>query len=373
MKKNFQLLVLAILISGCDKNVNDVEIVNCETDNSIDVVTSRSFNMGFSTWPYGPDESDKTETYQFIEQHADIYSEQIDDKIPWNSLINNTSLPSEFENDIDFRQRKKIDNHKLLLSVSLLNSDRSDLLEDYDGSIPNYSALNDKIIENAYYKHLEYLIAAFSPDYLVFAMEVNDLKLKSEQKWIEYKLLAENIRLRLNSDYPSLQISESVTLHNFYNPEVSNPNDYIDELSDYINTNSDFAAISFYPFFKGLHTKSEFQQAFDFLHGQINIPIAFVETTHIAETLQIPSIDLSIPSDICEQKDYLELILLNAYNNNYKFIIWWAYRDFDELWETFPDEYQDLGKLWRDTGLLNEDEEERPSYNIWQIVYNLKK
>ncbi|MFW5700478.1 MAG: hypothetical protein ACOCWM_02210 [Cyclobacteriaceae bacterium] len=74
--------------------------------------------------------------------------------------MNNTRLPAEFENDIDFWLDKKINTHKLLLSVSLLNADRSNLLEDYDGSIPNYSALNDKIIENAYYKHLEYSIAA---------------------------------------------------------------------------------------------------------------------------------------------------------------------------------------------------------------------
>jgi len=324
--------------------------------------------MGFSTWSFGPNEADKDETYQFINSHADIYSEQIDDKIPWNAWINNSTLPTEFSNDIDFRLTKKLNNHKLLLSVSLLNTDRSDLLEDYDGSIPTYSALNDAKIENAYFRHLEYLISKFNPDYLVIAMEVNELKLKSESKWAEYKVLMNNIRSRLKIVYPNLPLAESVSLHNWYNPEVVNPTDFISEMSNYVNQNMDFAAISYYPFFKGQHTKSEFQQAFDFLHSEVTIPIAFVETSHLAENLEISSFNLNIEGDVYEQKEYLETLLLNAYNQDYEFIIWWAYRDYDKLWETFPAEYKDVGKLWRNTGLLDKNGTERPSFTIWKEI-----
>lgn len=365
----FLSIAFAILWS-CENKEDDLKGNACNSDNTIDNINSRDFAMGFSTWSYGLDESDKNETYQFITQNADIYSEQIDNKIPWDALINNKELPDNFTADIDYRLNNKIPSHKFLLSVSLLNSDRSDLLEDYDGTIPSYTFLNDKVIEDAYVKHLKYLIDKFNPDYLVFAMEVNDLKIKSQEKWEQYQLLASNIRIRLKSLYPYLQLSESITLHNYFNPEVSNQTDFISDISTYVNQKLDFAAISFYPFFKGLHSKSEFQQAFDFLHSHVSIPIAFVETTHIAESLEINSIDLYIQSDVCEQKEYLEALLLNANNNNYSFIIWWAYRDFDKLWETFPDEYKDLGKLWRDTGLLDEKGIERPSYDIWKMVLN---
>lgn len=357
-----------IFLSSCDKDNEDIIPLTCKNDNSLNVISQRNFNMGFSTWSFGPNEANKNETYQFIALNSDIYSEQIDNKIPWSAWINNSSLPTEFLNEINYRVSNRLSNHKLVLSVSLLNTDRNDLLEDYDGTIPNYSTLNDTNIENAYFKHLEYLILKFNPDYLVIAMEVNELKINSETKWTEYKLLINNIRRRIRNAYPNLPLAESVTLHNWYNPEVANQADYISEISNYVNQNSDFAAISYYPFFKGQHTKTEFQQAFDFLHSEVTIPISFVETTHLAENLVINSINLSIQSDECEQKEYLITLLLNAYHQNYEFVIWWAYRDYDKLWETFPAEYKDLGKIWRDTGLLDENGSERPSLTIWKEI-----
>jgi len=343
-------------------------LTTCEVNNN--TINERNFKMGFSTWSFGPNETDVSETYQFIESNSDIYAEQIDYKIPWNSWIEGTPLPSEFLNEIDSRVIKRLNNHQLLLSVSLLNTDRSDLIEDYNGIIPEYSSLHDTIIENAYVKHLEFLISKFNPDYLVIAMEVNELKLTSETKWNEYKVLIKNVRNRIKSIYPDLPLSESVSLHNWYNANTENQTDFISDIKNHVNENSDFASISFYPFLKGLQTKAEFQKAFDFLHSEVSIPITFVETTHIAENLNVNSFNLVIQSDECEQKEYLETLFYNANNQNYTFIIWWAHRDYDKLWETLDKEDQDIGKLWRDTGLLNENGIKRSSFNLWQETMN---
>ena len=371
MKNKLPYIFLIFWLTiGCKEDKDPNIPANCENENPLSIISQRNFEMGFSTWSFGPYESDKATTYQFIKDNADIYSEQIDDKIPWSAWINGSTLPTAFTDEIDYRVSKKLDNHKLLLSVSLLNTDRSNLLEDYDSSIPNYSALNDAVIENAYFNHLEYLIQKFNPDYLVIAMEVNELKIKSETKWIEYKMLMTQIRNRIKNAYPDLPLAESMTLHNWYNPEVANQADFIEEISNYVNQHNEFAAISYYPFFKGQHTKTEFQQAFDFLHSEVSVPISFVETTHLAQDLEISSFDLSIKSNVCEQKIYLETLLLNAFDKDYEFIIWWAHRDYDELWESFPSEYKDVGKLWRDTGLLDEKGTKRPSYVTWKEVWN---
>lgn len=244
--------------------------------------------MGFTTWSYGPNQQDVNDTYYFIENNADIYTEHIDNKIPWNAWINNLTLPSEFTNEITARVNRKIADKQLLLSISLLNSNRDELAKDFDGSAPPYLNLDDMEIEDAYFEHIQYLVNQFTPDYLVIAIEVNELRLRAESKWDAYKSLIQNVKSRIKALYPNLRISESTSLHNLYDIDIANPTAYIDEIISHMNQ-MDFVAISFYPFFKNQHSKNEFQQTFNFLHSNINKPIAFVESCHLAENLSVPT------------------------------------------------------------------------------------
>lgn len=365
--KSFCFIALGIIffLSSCLDD-DDVIVQNeCLIDPAVKAISSRDFKMGFSTWTYGPNIADRNNTYQYIQANGDIYSEQIDDRIPWSAWINNEALPADFVENIDYRVSKRDENMNLLLSVSLLNTDRNDLIEDWEEIPLSFSSWSDQHIEDAYIAHLSYLIDRFQPDYLVLAMEVNDLLIASPSRWFEYKLLMSNVRSSIKQQYPNIRLSESITLHNLYQPEVVNPTAYINEITTYAQE-SDFAAISFYPFFKGLQSGSQFQKAFDFLHTNIDIPIAFVETNHLAEDLNVPNLSLNIRSDECLQQIYLETLLKNAHTSDYAFIIWWAHRDYDALWNTFPDDVKDIGQVWRDTGLLDEGGNERSALEVWQ-------
>ncbi|MHA7057207.1 glycosyl hydrolase 53 family protein [Aquimarina sp. M1] len=355
MTPKFHILLFGILMSLSSCNKDDTPAEPAEI---------RNFEMGFTTWSFGPNLQDVNDTYSFIENNSDIYTEHIDNKIPWNAWINNLALPTEFTNEIMGKVNRKIDNAQLLLSVSLLNLQRDELAEDLDGTIPTYTNLNDIKIEDAYFKHIDYLVSQFTPDYLVIAIEVNELRVRAEGKWNSYKLLIQNVKSRIKEVYPTIKISESISLHNLYEPDVTNPAAYIDEMMNYINQ-MDFVAISFYPFFKNLHTKNEFQQVFDFLHNHINKPISFVETSHIAEDLIVPDLSIAIQGTEMEQNLYLETLLENAQEQNYEFVIWWTHRDYDALWETFPAALKDIGQLWRDSGLLDENGSERLSKTTW--------
>jgi hypothetical protein len=325
--------------------------------------------MGFSTWPYAPSVESVEATYQFLSNNADVYSEHIDSNIPWEAWINGLPLPAEFINEIAAKTLRKIPNAKLTLSVSLLNSARDELAFDFDGTIPNYTAINDAQIENAYFQHLKYITNQLNPDYLVMAIEVNELLKNAPEKWDSYKLLMANIRARIMQEFPSLILSESITLHNFYQPDVPNSEDYITEIANYANS-MEFVTISFYPFFKNLKTKDDFQDAFDFLHEKVNKTIAISETSHLSEDLSVESFNLFIQGNQTEQNDYLETLLINAQEQNYKYVIWWAHRDYNELWEVFPEEVKDLGKLWISTGIVNEDGAEKEAYSTWELVFN---
>ncbi len=365
----FTWSLLVTLFIGCKKEKNTQPVEDCLNGDFFSAYASRDFKMGFSTWPYAKTIESVNNTYQFISNQGDIYSEHIDANIPWNAWINSTPLPAEFTDDIAGRVSRKIPDEKLTVSVSLLNTDRNELASDFDGTIPDYTALNDTEIEDAYFKHVEYITNQLHPDYLIIAIEVNELLLKSPDKWNGYKLLMANVKTRIKQAFPSLPISESITLHNLYEPVVSDPEAYINQVVAYANA-MDFVAISFYPFLKGLHTKADFQNVFDFLHQKINKPIAFAETSQLSEDLTVDAYSLFISGNQCEQNEYLEILSTNAQIHNYEYIIWWAHRDYDELWKILPVEVQDLGKLWISTGIVNEDGAQKKAYSTWKKILN---
>ena len=360
--------VISILFFSCkddDDENQAIDSANCDFFCDYD---SRAFQMGFTTWPFAPTEESVNETYRFISEQADIYSEHIDAEIPWDAWINNTALPQEFTDNIARRTARLIPNLKLTVSVSLLNLSRDELSPDYDGTIPNYTELNDAHIEDAYFKHLKYITEELNPDYLILAIEVNELLINAPDKWEAYKLLMANIKTRIKQEFPTLAISESFTLHNFFEANVVNPEAYKKEVSDYANT-LDFVTISFYPFFSGLKTKADFQRAFDFLHQRITKKIAFGETGHLSEDLSVASFNLSISGNQSEQNDYLESLITNAQEQNYEYIIWFTHRDYNELWETFPADVKDIGKIWISTGIINEDGMEKNANSTWDFVF----
>lgn len=252
------VFVLAVLLSSC-KTDEEPQLSECDGNEFGCTFEDRNFAMGFTTWPYAPTETAIDQTYKFLVDNGDIYSEHIDSQIPWNAWINNSPLPTAFTNDIAARASRKIADSKLTVSVSLLNNARDELASDFDGTVPSYDALDDAHIETAYFKHLQYITEQLNPEYLIIALEVNELLKNSPDKWDSYKSLMTKVRLRIKEEFPGLKVSESITLHNFYQPDVSNPDEFIDAITTYAN-NLDFVPISFYPFFKGLSNKEDFQK-----------------------------------------------------------------------------------------------------------------
>ena len=354
-------LILILLLSACKKEK--------QKDTSFfSNYNHRDFKMGFTTWPYARTIQAVDDTYNFLTDNTDIYAEHIDHFIPWNAWMNNTALPSEFVDNIQSKVNRKLPGKKLLLSIGLLNNSRDDLMSDFDGTTPTYTHLNDAHIIDAYYKHVHYLVNALQPDRLVIAIEVNKLLLVNAIKWQEYKLMISEVKTRIKNDYPDLPISESMMLHVLLDAQSQHLDTYINEIFAYSNQ-LDFTSISFYPFSNNLHSKTDFQSAFDFLHQHTTNTIAFVETGNISKDLIIPSLNVNIRGSETEQKIYLETLCINAQEHQYDFIIWWTHRDYTALWQTFPPEIKDLASTWLSTGIITDDGTQRPSYTSWQKAF----
>lgn len=344
--------------------------MGCSTDSETEATepTSRNFSMGFTTWPFGPNLQDVNDTYSFIEANADVYIEHLDGSIPWNAYINDLPLPLEFTNDMEGKANRKIPNTDLVLSIGLLNNNRDDLEADFDGTVPAYNQLNDAVIVDAYTQHVEYLVDLFSPDFLVVAIEVNELRLRNPALWESYTLLINEVIRRTRATFPGMQISVSISLHNLFEPDIVDAQAYISSVFDHVNQ-MDFVAISYYPFLKNQRTVDAFQATLVFLHANTNKPIAIVESGHIAENLIVPNLNVEISGNPTEQNAFLETLLSNARTQDYEMVVWWAHRDYDALWEVFPPEVRDIGQLWRDTGLLDENGIERLALRTWESFY----
>jgi len=306
LRKHILFFVLACCALIACNDDNESVIDSCLDEGFFSTVTDRSFKMGFTTWPYAPDPSSVFDTFDFIEANGDIYTEHYDTHIPWYSYINNSPLPSDFTETISFKTSQKPQNLDMVLAVSLLNTLRTGLMEDADGNVPAYSSLNDDVIFNAYMDHLRYLVNAFQPEYLLFGIEVDFIFINDTLNWNEYLALSGRIQNQLRIEYPLIQISASITLHNLVeNSDVSNMPELRQAMASYMS-GLDFSAISFYPFTRQFFTKTELRTAFDLLHSLTQNRIAFVETNSIAEDLNIPNLGINILGNECIQNTYLE-------------------------------------------------------------------
>jgi len=364
----FILFILGLALLACDKNEDeDPSTGECCPNDQLPIlneIDQRNFKMGFTTWPYNDQLGGQDTTYAFLRAQGDIYAEHIDDKIPWSAWIDSTALPQEFVNNIQGRKGRRINGNELLVSVSLFNNLRTDLAEDYNGSTPAYDSLNQPNLIDAYFKHLDYIITELQPDQMVLALEVNEILRNNPGVWPEYLKMINEIRPLIKNKYPNLPLSESVTLHNLANASSTE----LQEVSHYINSNHDFASVSLHPHLGGLNDLTSYRQALQTLNANITLPIAVVETSALAEDLIVPNLSINIPADEQFQKALLEELLLNAHREHYQFIIWWCHRDYDSLWQTFPPSVKDLGQLWRDTGLLDEDGNERSGFAVWEEI-----
>lgn len=338
--------------------------------------TKRPFLMGFSSWPYGATPKAVNDTYRFIGANADLILEHIEEGVPWSCALNKTPYPKSFVDKMEGRRGSRPKGVKLLLSLTALNTGRSGLADDIgvSGTQPVPAPLqgkkfNDPIIFRAYLDYCIWMVDLFKPDYLLTGIEANELLNNNPNEWSNYQTFSRGIQKELRIRYPSLPIAESVTLHKLLDKSNRSLPDYAAKIKEFASRH-DFFAVSFYPFFLGLHSKREFSEALEQLSKFSDKRIGITETGHPAKPIVIKTYHLNLPSSPAEQDDYVRALLDQAQSHRYLFVTYWLWKDFDDLWNTFPDASKDLARLWRDTGLVDENDGLRPAYSSWKAAFS---
>jgi hypothetical protein len=359
--KSWRFIFLsAILFIGCDKPVEQPQ--------------TRSFYLGVTPWPADFTTQEVDAAYNFINTHCDIVSHHFDEGIPYQEAYTNSNWPPALLADIQTRKTKTAPGKKILLSSSALALSRNQKAPYSAHSTAISQAakaeweslpVNDARVVKAYTNFLKLLIDSLQPSFINYAVESN-VESWDAVAFTQYKEFVSQVYQQLKTAYPKTPI-----LLSFMVNETTQSLNFAAQLVPY----TDFMALSAYPY---THVSSSgdgntnpalFPATFftRFINLAPDKPLCFAETGYIAEPLSVPSFNLAKQGNETWQQAYFQMICSLMTERKGKFIIWFCYKDYNAgiLRLKSLGLYQDLFTLWVDTGLVDENNKQRPIYQAW--------
>lgn len=366
MKRLLPLLAL-FLVLGC----------NTTDDNGGGENGTRNFNMGFTPFPYAATSQAQQDVYDGLQQDADLIAHHIDNGIPWVEALSGDPFHQNLLNEWQDRLNNTPEGHKIFLSITPLNIARDDMAlyrgENPDMPLPSpwdSYELNHPDVKTAYLNYCRRIIQFFDPDWMLIGIETNLLKANATAQWDAYLELHRETYQQLKQEFPQLPIAISLTgvdlLEGYTDSDFSSQIQAMQDLLPF----SDFLGISLYPYFSKFLTDEIPEDMFDEIFNLTGSkPIAFTETGYPAQSFSVFNGSLVFNSSTSKQNTYITRLLEACEANNALFAVNFVYWDYDQLWEQIgsPD---DVNKMWRDTGLLDENGNERPAYDIWKTWLN---
>jgi len=95
-------------------------------------------------------------------------------------------------------------------------------------------------------------------------------------------------------------------------------------------------------------------------------PLAVAENGYTAQTLVLKQYGVRIKGKERWQAEYVQFLLEEAEALDARFVVWFCSRDYDAIWDVMEDLGSDeLFKMWKDTGLLDEKGNPRTGLQVW--------
>jgi hypothetical protein len=334
---------------------------------------TRSFYMAVTPWPADFTTEEFNRAYSFINNECDMVSHHFDEGIPYEEAYNNSNWPAELLTEIQTRKTKTTTNKTVFLSSAAVNLSRKQKADysRFSTGIPpaiksQWEALPinaDKVV-TAYTNYVIFLANELNASFINYGVESNGEWSNSD--FVLYKDFLSKVYAKLKIAFPSKPIMVSVMTN-----DLPLTLSYASQLMPY----TDYLALSSYPYThvsssaNGNTNPALFPSSYfsNFLNLAPNKPFGFAETGYLAEDLAVPSFNLNKQGNAEWQKSYLELICKITQERKGKFLIWFCSKDYDAGNNTLRSLglYQDLFALWEDTGLMDENNNKRPAYAVW--------
>ncbi len=330
--------------------------------------------MGFTPWVYDASSWNHfIDTYNKINANGDIIAHHIQTGIPWQEAYSGIAYNDNVEGDIADRLLYTENGKVIYLAIDSLNGTRDDLAlhwgknfnEPLSAPWDTYNFSSPEIIQ-AYSNFAIDLISRFNPKYFNYAPEISELILNNAAKFEQFKIFAAGVYANLKAVYPSLPLLVSVAFKNPNSLNAATIETKMAEISNYY----DILGISTYGYI--------FFDLFDKGGNPANLPsnwlsqaqqiagtksMAITETAWIAEDYPLGApFNFTITGTPDFQNDYLKKLFLESNGLDLKFIIWFSIVDYDAWQLTYGN---NVSRIWQDTGLYDENLQERPALSTW--------
>lgn len=356
------------LVSGCTKEENPIVDPPPKA--------TRSFYMGFTPFPYDISNEAVDYVYNKLATDADIISHHFDDGVPWPEALNGSDFHINIMNDWQYRLSRTPASHKILLSVTPIRFFRDGLApykaEKGDLPLPapwDTISFNHPDVKQAFLNYCVRIKNYFNPDFFVIGIEVNLLMIQAPGLWDEYLELHQYVYQQLKILDPQLPILVSVTgmdlVEGYTNANHSQQRQVLNDIMNY----TDLCGVSLYPYLTGFLCDTIPSDMFEKIFSYLPKDKAICETGYAADSITVYGGTVVLNGSPQKQNQYLTLLMNKAEQYDLKFVVNFVLRDYDALWEDIgsPD---DLNKVWKDTGIYDENGNARLAYQNWYFWLN---
>jgi hypothetical protein len=331
--------------------------------------------MGFTPWPYEATTAAVDDLYGRVLANGEFIAHHIDGGIPWPEAFAGTAYNANVEAELADRLARTPAGTPVYLAITPISSPRDGLAE-YWGASKGLArpgpwaakGFDDPDVIQAFVSYALDLIDRFDPAWFNYAIETTELALNGTQADLDGLVaFASQVYPQLKAAHPDLPIFVSGGFRSPGSSEAGAIEAAYTRLLPY----TDRIGVSLYPFVFFEHAgKGDpdalpvgwLQQAQD-LDPAKRLIIA--ETAWIAEPLVIPQFGVDVPATAADQAAYLERLFDEVERLDAELVTWWAPVDFDTLWsQTLGSD--PIAKIWRDTGLWDENLQPRQGLSVWQ-------
>ena len=343
---------------------------------------TRSFFMGFTSFPYDFTAQAQADTYDFIEHNADLVTFHHDAGVPWpEALDGQHNYSPALLAQIDDKVANIRPGQIVYVSATPQSQQRGAELAPYFGKTDNLPlppgwenrTFDDLEVILAYINWCRYLLDRFEPDYFAYSIECNaGFTGPDDPGFWQFLVLSEWVYTVLKSEYPQVTIFLTVQA----DAEAATRADFL-AVTDLLLDRSDIVGISTYPYLIPGHDAWSFHTdpsdlPDDLLTAITDLapgkPMAITETGYIAEDLVIAEFGFNLAGTPEWQAAYLDWLLPRLDDQNALFLVWFVPRDYDLGLERLTRqgvEIPPLFYIWRDNGLLDGDGNARPGLSVW--------